>query len=217
MNKLKIFLVEDHGVVREGLRAIIEAQPDMEVVGEAANGREAVLEGPRLSPDVVVMDISMPGMNGLEATKKLKEICPDAKVLTLTRHHDIASIKQLLAAGAAGYLSKQSSSTELTRAIRVVAEGNSYLDPTVTEKVTSAYVGRTPGTGVGPQVKLSEREQEVLRSIAWGFSNKEISAKLDISVKTVEAHKANSMRKLVLSSRIDIVRYALLQGWLNDN
>src|SRR5215475_6376338 len=218
MEKVRVFLVEDHQVVREGLRAIVDAQPDMEVVGEAADGRDAIARGPGLSPDVVVMDISMPKLNGLEATRKFKEICPEAKVVTLTRHNDIASIRQLLAAGAAGYLLKQSSSTELTRAIRVVAQGNNYLDPTVTEKVTTAYVGRPTGPTVTERkAKLSEREQEVLRLIAWGYSNKEISARLDISVKTVEAHKANSMRKLGLTGRIDIVRYALLQGWLNDN
>ena len=210
-------LADDHEVVREGLKALVEAQADMEVVGEAADGRAAVQRAQELQPDVLVMDISMPGLNGLKATEMVKQLCPQVRVLTLTRHTDAGFIQQLLAAGASGYVLKQSASSELVRAIRTVASGASYLDPQITGKVIGGYVSRKARFNEEPAKELSEREREVLRLIAWGYSNKEVAARLDISVKTVEAHKANTMKKLGLTSRIDIIRYALLQGWLQDN
>jgi DNA-binding NarL/FixJ family response regulator len=215
--RLRVLLAEDHEMVREGLKALVNAQADMEVVGEAASGRLAVQLARELEPDVVVMDITMPEMNGLKATEQVKQLCPQVKVLTLTRHTDTGFIQQLFAAGAAGYILKQSASAELVRAIRAVAAGGSFLDPQITGKVIGGYLGQQSRPGQEPQGELSERETEVLRLIAWGHSNKEIAASLQISVKTVESHKANTMRKLGLTSRIDIVRYALLQGWLQDN
>ncbi|HEX7177306.1 MAG TPA: response regulator transcription factor [Pyrinomonadaceae bacterium] len=215
--RLRVMLADDHEVVREGLRALVEAQADMEVVGEAADGRAAVQRAQELAPDVLVMDISMPGLNGLKATERVKQLCPQVRVLTLTRHTDAGFIQQLLAAGASGYVLKQSASSELVRAIRTVASGASYLDPQITGKVIGGYVSRQTRFDEEPAKELSEREREVLRLIAWGYSNKEVAARLDISVKTVETHKANTMKKLGLGSRIDIVRYALLQGWLQDN
>jgi two-component system response regulator NreC len=170
-----------------------------------------------LLPDVVVMDVTMPMMNGLEATEKLKQNCPQVKVLALTRHADMGFMQQLFRAGAAGYLLKQSASTELIRAIRTVMEGHNYLDPMITGKVVNGFAGRHAGSISDRQGDLSEREEDVLKMVAWGYSNKEIAAQLEISVKTVEAHKANSMKKLELRSRIDVVRFALLQGWLKDN
>jgi two-component system response regulator NreC len=214
--RLRVLLAEDHEMVREGLKTLVNAQPDMEVVGEAADGRTAIARAQELSPDVVVMDITMPGLNGLKATEHIKQTCPQARVLTLTRHTDAGFIQQLFAAGASGYLLKQSASGELVRAIRAVAAGGSFLDPQITGKVIGGYISQQARPGDEPQGELSEREAEVLRLIAWGHSNKEVAARLQISVKTVEAHKANSMKKLGLTSRIDIVRYALLQGWLQD-
>src|SRR5687767_9605023 len=216
--KLRILLADDHETVREGLRMILNAQPDMQVVATAGDGREAVSQAERMTPDVVIMDISMPGLNGLAATIQLTERCPDAKVLTLTRHADSSYLQQLLRAGAAGYVLKQSRPAELLHAIRAVATGGKYLDSSMTAPVVGNYAkAATPGPGPEPTTPLSPRETEVLRLIAWGNTNKEIAARLDLSVKTVEAHKANGMRKLGMRGRIDIVRYALLQGWLHDS
>ena len=213
-NKIRVLIADDHGSMREGLCLLINSQPDLEVVGEAADGREAVKLAHELAPDVIVMDISMPGLNGLEATKKLRESGARVRVLTLTRHADDGFVKQLLAAGASGYALKLSSGEELMHAIRTVAAGGIYIDPAVAGKFVT---NRPAKPGPVPRADLSEREEEILRLIAWGHSNKEIAHRLDLSVKTIEAHKANAMQKLGMSGRIDIVRYAVLRGWLQDS
>lgn len=158
----------------------------------------------------------MPELNGLKATQKLKQVCPGVKIITLTRHTDDAYLQQIIQAGASGYVLKQSAPSELLRAIRAVSEGNNYLDPAITNKVLGNYAVRSALRGEN-KCELTDRESEVLRMIAWGYSNKEIAYRMDISVKTVEAHKANAMRKMGMRSRIDIVRYAILQDWLQDN
>ncbi|PYS47331.1 MAG: DNA-binding response regulator [Acidobacteria bacterium] len=216
MTKFRVLLADDHETVRAGLRLIVNAQADMEVVGEASDGREAVARAQELLPDIVVMDVSMPHMNGLKATEKLKQVCPQVKVLTLTRHTDDAYLQQILRAGASGYVLKQSPPAELLHAIRAIASGGKYLDPAVAGKLIGSYAGRTASLRGDAQGSLSEREAEILRLIAWGYSNKEIAARLEISVKTVETHKSNAMKRLDMHSRIDIVRFALLQGWLQD-
>jgi DNA-binding NarL/FixJ family response regulator len=214
--QLRILLADDHVTVRHGLKLLIESQPDMKVVAEASDGAAAIQRAQELKPDVVVMDISMPGMNGLVATRTLKQLQPDAAIITLTRHGDDAYLQELLRAGASGYVLKQSAPTELLHAIRAAAGGGGYLDSTLTSRVTAGFLG-TEGKGVGRTAgRLSQRESDVLRLIASGYSNKEIAAQLDLSVKTVEAHKANAMRKLGLTGRIDIVKYAVLQGWLDN-
>jgi two-component system, NarL family, response regulator NreC len=215
MGKLRVLIAEDHQTVREGLKLILQSQSDVEIVGEAADGTAAVESAKRLLPDVVLMDVSMPKTSGLRATKLLRECCPEVKILALTRHNDGAYLQEMLRAGASGYVLKQSSSAELLRAIREIASGNSYLDPALTGKVMDVFAGRRFKKSASANV--SDRELEVLKAIAWGYSNKEIAARLKLSVKTVEAHKANSMKKLDLHSRIDIVRYAVLQGWLGNN
>jgi two-component system response regulator NreC len=216
--KLRILLADDHETVREGLRMILNAQPDMQVVGMAGDGREAIAQCEKTTPDVVIMDISMPGLNGLAATQQLSERCPDAKVLTLTRHADNSYLQQLMRAGASGYVLKQSRPAELLHAIRAVAGGSKYLDASMTAPVAGSLAKTAaPVPGPVPTTPLSPRETEVLRLIAWGNTNKEIAARLTLSVKTVEAHKANGMRKLGMRGRIDIVRYAILQGWLHES
>jgi DNA-binding NarL/FixJ family response regulator len=216
MSKLRIILADDHKIIREGLRMLVNSQADMEVVGEADNGRIAITLTHELQPDVVVMDVSMPELNGLKATEKLKELFPSIKILTLTRHMDEGYLKQLLEAGASGYVLKQSASEELVRAIHAVVNGQTYLDPAMMEQFVGNVIGRRAARGSPAKGDLSPREEEVLRLIAWGHLSKEVAARLQISIKTVEAHKTNAMQKLGMKSRIDLVHYALLQGWLKD-
>jgi two-component system, NarL family, response regulator NreC len=217
MSKLRVFLADDHEMIREGLRLLVNSQPDMEVIGEAADGRAAVERVRSLLPDVAVLDISMPGWNGLQAAEQIKRCCPQVKVLTLTRHADDGFIQQLLKAGVNGYVLKQSASDVLLAALRAAAPGGTYLDPSVAGKIVGGWAREHAKPGGPPAIELSDREREVLRLIAWGYSNKEIAARLDLSVKTVEVHKANAMRKLDMKGRTDIIRYALLQGWLQNN
>lgn len=215
--KLRILLAEDHKTVREGIKLLVNAQPDMEVIGEADDGETAIAEVQRLDPDLIIMDVSMPRLNGLKATKKLRSMGSDVKILTLSRHTDDGYLQQLLAAGANGYVLKQSAPNHLIAAIREIAQGNAYLDPELTKKVIGGIVGKAATMRGENKQPLTDRESEVLRLISLGYSNKEIATTLDLSVKTIEAHKANAMRKLGMSGRIDIVRYAILQGWMEEN
>lgn len=212
---LRILLADDHLTVRHGLRLLVDSQPDMMVVAEASDGDAALQQALALTPDVVVMDISMPGTNGLIATRELRRQNPGVAVVTLTRHADDAYLEELLRAGASGYVLKQSPPTELLQAIRAVAAGRQYVDSSLTGRLTASFLEREGGKPAS--TAPTERENEVLRLIAEGYSNKEIAAQLSLSVKTVETHKANAMRKLGLTGRIDIVRYALLQGWLGTS
>lgn len=216
-NKLRILIAEDHISVREGFRYIIESQDDMEVIGEADDGRAAIEMARELKPHIVLMDISMPKLNGMKAAATLKRVAPDIKILTLTRHTDTAFLQELLKAGVSGYVLKQSSSDEIIRALRAIARGGNYLDPAITGKVFNDYTekqSRPRGDTTG--VPLTDRESEVLRHIALGYSNAEIADKIDISVKTVESHKTNALKKLDMRTRKDIIRYAILQGWMQD-
>jgi two-component system, NarL family, response regulator NreC len=216
--KLRILLADDHETVREGLKVILNAQPDMAVIAEAVDGRGAMSQAAALLPDVIVIDVSMPHVNGLKATEAITRSCPQVKVLALTRHADDGYLEQLLRAGASGYVLKQSRSGELLHAIRAVASGGKYLDPAVTDRVIGPLRRSTQPQPSGDAGSgLSPREEEVLRLVAWGYSNKEIAAQLSVGVKTVETHKANAMHKLKLHSRIDVVRFAVLQGWLQDS
>jgi DNA-binding NarL/FixJ family response regulator len=214
---VRVVLADDHVAVRQGLKFLVDAQPDMRVVAEASDGAEAIRHAREQKADVVVMDISMPGTNGLVATRTLRAQQPATAIVILTRHGDDAYLQELLRAGAAGYVLKQSAATELLQAVRAVAAGGQYLDSTLTARVTAGFVGRKSKGPNQASVTLSDRESEVLRLIASGYSNKEIAAQLDLSVKTVEVHKANAMRKLGMTGRIDIVKYAVLQGWLQDS
>ena len=188
----------------------------MEVVGEAADGDAVLQQAEALNPDVVVMDISMPGTNGLTATRNLKNMRRRMAILALTRHDDQTHLEELLRAGASGYVLKQSAPTDLIRAIRAVASGGLYIDAAMTSPVADGLIAKSGGISSASHTAISGREEEVIRLVAVGHTNKEISTTLKISVKTVEVHKANAMRKLGLTGRVDIIRYGVLQGWLHD-
>ena len=216
MKKLRILLADDHKVVRDGLRLLIDGQRDMHVIGEAANGKEALQQARELRPDVVVMDLSMPELNGLQATERIKAGWPEVKVVALTVHEDPSYLIQLCKAGAAGYVLKRSAGDDLIQAIRAVARGGLHFDPVVASKALTGRVGESSGKAGRRRGDLSEREKAVLILVAWGYSNKEIAGDLKLSVKTVETYKARISLKLKLHSRTDIVQYALRQGWLSE-
>jgi DNA-binding NarL/FixJ family response regulator len=208
---IRVFLVEDHETVRQGLRLVLQAHEDIQVVGDVADGQQAIARVVATRPDVVVLDISMPGLNGLAVARALQQSAPQSAIVTLTRHGDAAYVREMMAAGASGYVLKQSPSTELLLAIRAAARGRTHIDSALaTERV------EVPARQQARRSVLTEREAEVLRLMAVGHSNKEIGDQLSISTKTVEVHKANAMRKLAMRGRIDVVRYAVLNGWLAD-
>jgi DNA-binding NarL/FixJ family response regulator len=217
MSKLRVFVADDHAVLRDGLKALVNGQPDMEVVGEADNGRLTSERAKELMPDILLMDISMPELNGMEATELIRQECPTIKVLVLTAYKDRGYLDRFLKVGASGYVLKLSAAEELIGAIRLVAAGGIYLDPQIADRITDAYVRSQFLRGEVRQRELTSREEQVLRLIARGHSNKEIANQLKISVKTVESHKANVMQKLELRTRTEIVRYAVCQGWLQDS
>lgn len=212
--KIRVVLAEDHESVRQGLHALLSSRDDITVVADAPNGRIALDRIRALKPDIAILDLSMPDMNGLSATRAIKETMPEVAVIALTRHGDDSYVQELLSAGCSGYVLKQSPIEELLKAIRTVANGERYLDATLIARNAKAYLSRY---GAGPsRPPITEREASVLRLMAIGHSNKDIANALDIAVKTVEVHKANAMRKLDLRGRIDVVRYAVLNGWLED-
>jgi DNA-binding NarL/FixJ family response regulator len=213
---LRILMVDDHPIVLAGLKALVQTDQSLEVVGEARDGRTALRLALALRPDAVVLDISMPEMNGAEVAQALLAEQPECRILVLTVHEDRTYLRRLLETGVAGYLVKRSAADELIRAIHAVAAGGTYLDPAIAGKVVGSGGqggGQRPG---GPNVALSERETDVLRLIAHGHSNKEISARLAISIKTIETYKARAMEKLGFKTRVDVVRYAAAEGWLSE-
>lgn len=214
MSKLRIFLADDHQLVREGFKALLNAQPDMEVVGEAGDGAAAVQQATATQPDVALLDISMPQFGGAQVTRQLKPACPQTKFLVLTVHEDRTYLREMLDAGAHGYLLKRAAADDLVRAIHTVAAGEPYLDPKMAARALTTLPNPHASPKQAARGELSEREATVLRFIAQGFSNKEIAAQLNLSVKTIETYKMRSMDKLDLRSRVDIVRYASQRGWL---
>lgn len=212
---LRVVIADDHAVVREGLKALVNAQPDMRVVGEAADGAAAWQAARTLAPDVLVMDLSMPVVSGADATERVHRDCPGVKVLALTVHEEREYLTHLLRAGASGYVLKRAAPTELVRAVRTVAAGGTYIDPSVAGTVVEGYLDAQRTGGGTAAAALSERERDVLVRIARGFSNKEIASALRLSVKTVETYKARVAEKLGLRTRVDIVRYAVRHGWLD--
>jgi DNA-binding NarL/FixJ family response regulator len=210
--KLRILIADDHTMVREGLKAILNAQPDMIVVSEVEDGAAAIHDANALQPDVALIDLSMPHVNGLAVTEALRESGSGVKVVVLTRHHQTGYVQRLFSAGASAYVLKQSRTNELLRAIRAVAAGAKYLDSHIDYAVVEDVRRGEPLQAAD----LSVREEEVLRIVASGYSNKEIAAQVLRSVKTIETHKFNGMRKLRLKNRIDVVQFARLRGWLAD-
>ena len=217
MELLEIFLADDHAVVREGLKALINAQHDMRVIGEAGDGQTALQQARDCEPDVVVLDISMSNLNGMQVAAQLKRDCPNLKILVLSVHEDPIYLRELLAIGAVGYILKHAAADTLIHAIRIVANGGIYLDPSMAKHVITRYM-RTPTTTsdlLGSD--LSEREREVVQYIAQGHSYKEIGAKLTLSVKTVDTYRIHALKKLGLPNRAALVRYALEHGWLHES
>lgn len=213
---LRVVLADDHAVVREGLKSLINSQPDMIVVGEADDGESACRVAMELLPDVLVIDLSMPLLGGAEATARIRRDSPQVKVLALTIHEERAYLRQLLRAGASGYVLKRAATADLVRAVRIVAAGGTYLDPAVAGGLVEDYLDADAAAAQVHDDPLSEREREVLIGIAQGYSNKEIAAQLALSVKTVETYKARMAEKLGLRSRVEIVRYAVARGWLSE-
>lgn len=210
MSKIRVLLADDHAVLRDGLRSLLNLQDDIEVVGEAGDGQAALEMVRQLCPDVVVMDIAMPVMDGLEATRWLKQEHPETRVLILTQHDNREYVFSLLQAGAAGYVLKKSGGAEVAAAIRSVFREGAFLPPGIAREVMDRYIQRAPEEMGRP--RLTEREKEVLRLIAEGKSSKEIAEMLCLSVKTVMAHRTNIMEKLDIHSRTELVKYAIRQG-----
>jgi two-component system response regulator NreC len=208
---IRILLADDHALVRQGFRMILSAQPDMEIVGEAGNGREAVELAEKLQPDVVVMDVTMPELNGIEATRRLVSSSRRARVLALSMHKDSVYVREILRAGARGYLLKDSVDADLLAAVRAVAKGEGYLSPGVSDAVLTDYRRHV----TDPLDLLTSREREVLQMIAEGKTNKEIATSLNLSVYTVEAHRGRIMEKLNLHSTSELVRFALRSGLID--
>lgn len=216
MNKIRVFLADDHLILREGIRSLLGKVPDIEIVGEAGEGGEAVDKVEQLLPDVVLMDITMPGMSGLEATRQIKQKYPQVKVLILTIHETNQYLSQMLQAGASGYVVKTTAASELISAIRAVHQGDVYLYPSITRMLVEDYLQRVKGGEEKTSYEgLTSREREILMYIAEDKKNKEIADILGISVRTVQAHRTNLMDKLGAHDRTELVKYAISKGMID--
>ena len=216
MSKIKLLLVDDHEIVRAGLRMLFAAEPDMEIVGQVGSGDEAVQSAQNLAPDVVIMDVTMPGMDGIEATRQIKETAPDTVILALTMHEDEQYFFEMLHAGASGYIPKRAAPDDLVSAIRVVNKGNVFLHATLAKFLMRELTAKASQPAAPIAVdNLTPREKEVLTHIAEGYTNREIAEDLVISVKTVDRHRENIMQKLNLHNRVELVKYAIEKGLIS--
>lgn len=215
-SQITVLLADDHAVLRAGLRMLLENQPDMTVIGEAGDGAMALRLTRELAPRVLLLDVSMPGMDGLQALRAIRAAAPECRVLLLTMHEEEAILRQALQAGAAGFVLKKSAENELLAAIRAVARGEAFVDPGMTKVMIEGYLGLPPASDAAePEVEsLTPREIEVLRLVAAGYANREVAEKLVISVRTVETHKARIAERLGVKSRVEWLRYARKNGWL---
>jgi two-component system response regulator NreC len=215
MSKIRVLIADDHVIVREGIRALVEAQPDIEVVGEATNGEEAVIKAKEIQPDIVLMDITMPVMNGLEATKQIRQQSPEVRILVLTMHESDDYFFKILEAGASGYFVKGGSSSELVSALRAVQQGDVFIYPTMAKKLLRDYLQLVKaGQNEESYDGLTNREREVLKLIAEGNTNQEIADLVVLSVATVQTHRARIMAKLGLHSRTELIKYAIQRGFI---
>jgi DNA-binding NarL/FixJ family response regulator len=215
MSKIRLLLVDDHQIVRAGLRMLFLAEPDMEIVGEVGSGTEALEAVQELQPEVVIMDVAMPGLNGIEATRQIKEASPDTAVLALTMHEDEQYFFEMLNAGASGYIPKRAAPDDLVSAIRAVSRGNIFLHSTLARFVVKDVLDRPASDATEAAEELTPREREVLTYIAEGYTNREIAEALIISVKTVDRHRENIIQKLNLHSGIELVKYAIARGLIS--
>lgn len=215
MSKITLILADDHAMVRSGLRMLLEAQSDMQIVGEAEDGVEAVRQVMSLKPDVVLMDVQMPDMNGIEATREIKGAVPETAVLALTIYEDDQYFFEMLKAGASGYIPKRAAPDDLVNAIRTVARGDVFLYPTLATRLVQDFVARQGAEAPPVCEELTPREQEVLTLIAEGLTNAAIGEQLEISVKTVDRHRENIMHKLNMHNRVELVKYAIRVGLID--
>ena len=211
MQRINVLLADDHTIVREGIRSLLEARKEIKVVGEASTGKEAVEKAGEIRPDIVIMDISMPILNGLEATRQIRRLYPECKVLVLTMHENRESVRQILKAGAIGYVIKKSAAGQLFNAIDAVNRGEAFFSPTISKMLLEDYLEETDS----PDEILSSRETEVLQLVAEGHTNKEIADLLFISVKTVEGHKDNIKKKLCIYDQAGLIKYAIGKGMIH--
>jgi two-component system, NarL family, response regulator NreC len=209
----RILIVDDHAVVRSGLRLLLSAQDDLEVVGEAGNARDAIFEARSTKPDVILLDVVMPGESGIDVLPRLKDEAPNAKVLVLSMQDDPLYVREAFARGASGYVLKEAADSEVVSAVREIASGGSYVHPALGARMVAADAEARAAEASDP---LSEREREVMRLLALGHTNQEIAKQLFISVRTAETHRAHIMRKLGLTTRAELVRHALAHGLLDD-
>lgn len=212
MSKIRILVADDHALVREGIVAILKRHEDIDVLGEAADGKETIQKAEKLRPDIILLDIAMPGLGGLEATIEIRKICPESRILILSQYDDKEYISRLLKAGVSGYLLKHGVGTDLVSAIRAVARGEFYLYPSLTSALVDQYLSRKAAPGEEPYEGLTDREKQVLKLVAEGATHKEIASHLDISVKTAIAHYTNIQDKLEIRTRAGLIKFALQRG-----
>jgi two-component system response regulator NreC len=215
-DRIRVLIADDHTIVRTGVRLLLEAEPDIEVVGEAVNGEAAIAQAEALQPDVILMDIGMPGLNGLEATRQIKTRWPQIHILGLTMHRTEEYFFEMLKAGASGYILKAAETDELIRAVHAVARGEVFLYPALARQLLTDYLSRVSDADVPGQPVLTPREKEIMRLLADGYGNKEIAERLVVSPSTIHSHQSNLMKKLNLNSRHELIRYARQHGLLRD-